>query len=185
MKLQDEHNNLSLITNQIIKIHNGGGFWTEVMGRHVCVKLWIHLIAGDTSGHNHEWRKSKIYLLWLQMSFWRFVQSHTKLPSYHIRVNQTSTFDQRCLDKIVQEKHIQCIWEVHQKVLLQDEMKWLSRGAGSLCILVDIAWMPAYCSMHKEPHWERRPSSIHWWSINTPVFICHKDVPHNCKHDIT
>jgi hypothetical protein len=44
---------LSLITNQIIKIHNGDGFWTEVMGRHVCVKLWIHLIAGDTSGHNY------------------------------------------------------------------------------------------------------------------------------------
>jgi len=53
MKLQDEHNCLSLITNQIIKIHNGGGFWTEVMGRRVCVKLWIHLIAGDTSGHNN------------------------------------------------------------------------------------------------------------------------------------
>jgi hypothetical protein len=33
MKLQDEHNSLSLITNQIIKIRNGGGFWTEVMGR--------------------------------------------------------------------------------------------------------------------------------------------------------
>ncbi len=53
MKLQDEHNCLSLITNQIIKMHNGGGFWTEVMGRHVCVTLWIHLIAGDTSGHNN------------------------------------------------------------------------------------------------------------------------------------
>jgi hypothetical protein len=49
MKLQDEHNCLSLITYQIIKIHNGGGFWTEVMRRHV----WIHLIAGDTSGHNN------------------------------------------------------------------------------------------------------------------------------------
>ncbi len=60
MKLQDEHNCLSLITNQIIKIHEEGGFGTEVMGRHVCVKLWIHYIAGDTSGHNslvgHEWR---------------------------------------------------------------------------------------------------------------------------------
>ena len=31
MKLQDEHNCLSLITNQIIKIHKEGGFWTEVM----------------------------------------------------------------------------------------------------------------------------------------------------------
>ncbi len=32
MKLQDEHNCLSLITNQIIIIHEEGGFWTEVMG---------------------------------------------------------------------------------------------------------------------------------------------------------
>jgi hypothetical protein len=31
-KLQDEHNYLSLITNQIIKIHEEGCFWTEVMG---------------------------------------------------------------------------------------------------------------------------------------------------------
>jgi hypothetical protein len=53
MKLQDEHNSLSLITNQIIKILNGSGFWTEVMRWRVCVKLWIHLIAGDTSGHNN------------------------------------------------------------------------------------------------------------------------------------
>jgi hypothetical protein len=37
MKLQDEHNYLSLITNQFIKIHEEGGFWTEVMGRCVCV----------------------------------------------------------------------------------------------------------------------------------------------------
>ncbi len=53
MKLQDEHNCLPLITNQIIKIHEEKGFWTEVMGWHVCVKLWIHCIAGDTSGHNN------------------------------------------------------------------------------------------------------------------------------------
>jgi hypothetical protein len=46
MKLQDKHNCLSLNTNQISKIHNEGGFWTKVMGRHVCVKVWIHLIAG-------------------------------------------------------------------------------------------------------------------------------------------
>jgi len=52
MKLQDEHNCLSLITNQIKKNHDEGGFWTEVMGRRVCVKVWIHLIAGDTLGHN-------------------------------------------------------------------------------------------------------------------------------------
>ncbi len=53
MKLQDKHNCLSLITNQIIKIHQEGGFRTEVMGRRVCVKLLIHFIAGDTSGHNN------------------------------------------------------------------------------------------------------------------------------------
>ena len=53
MKLRDEHNCLSLITNQIMKNHEEGDFWTEVMGWCVCVKLWIHLIAGDTSGHNN------------------------------------------------------------------------------------------------------------------------------------
>ncbi len=53
MKLQDEHNCLALITNQIIKIHEEGGFWTEVMGRCVCVKLWLHFIPGDTSRHNN------------------------------------------------------------------------------------------------------------------------------------
>jgi hypothetical protein len=53
MKLQDEHNCLLLITNQVIKIHEEGGFWTEVMGRHLCVQLWIHFIAGDTSVHNN------------------------------------------------------------------------------------------------------------------------------------
>jgi hypothetical protein len=39
MKLQDEDNCLSLITNQINKIHEEGGFWTEVMGWCVYVKL--------------------------------------------------------------------------------------------------------------------------------------------------
>ncbi len=52
MKLQDEHKISPLITNQIIKIHEEGGFWTEVMRRCVFMKLWIHFIAGDTSGHN-------------------------------------------------------------------------------------------------------------------------------------
>jgi hypothetical protein len=53
MKLQDEHNCLSLIINQIIKIHEEGVFWTELVGWLVCVKLWINLIAGDTSRHNN------------------------------------------------------------------------------------------------------------------------------------
>ena len=53
LKLQDEHNCLKLITKQIIKIHEEGGFWTTVMGRKVRVVVWIHFIAGDTSGHNN------------------------------------------------------------------------------------------------------------------------------------
>ena len=53
MRLQDEHDCLALITNQIKAIHKNGGFWTEVMGQKVCVKVWIHFIAGDTSGHNN------------------------------------------------------------------------------------------------------------------------------------
>jgi hypothetical protein len=53
MKLQDEHNCLSLITNQKSKINEEGDFWTEVMGRRVRVKIWILFIAGDTSGHNN------------------------------------------------------------------------------------------------------------------------------------
>jgi hypothetical protein len=39
--------------------------------------------------------------------------------------------------------------------------------------------------MHKEAHWERRQSSIHWWLIDTIVFICRKDIPHNYKCAIT
>lgn len=52
-KLQDEHNCLSLITAQLKKINHEGGFWTNVFGRKVCVKVWIHFIAGDNSGHNN------------------------------------------------------------------------------------------------------------------------------------
>ena len=52
-KLQDEHNCLLLVTNQIKQIHREGGFWTKILGRRVCVKVWIHFIAGDTSGHNN------------------------------------------------------------------------------------------------------------------------------------
>jgi hypothetical protein len=50
-KLQDEHNCLKLITNQIRGLANG--FTTTVLGRHVIVKPWIHFIACDTSGHNN------------------------------------------------------------------------------------------------------------------------------------
>ena len=53
MRLQDEHDCLALFTKQIIQIQTNGGFWTEVMGKKVCVKVWIHFITGDTSGHNN------------------------------------------------------------------------------------------------------------------------------------
>jgi hypothetical protein len=55
MRLQDEHDYLVLITKhkQIIQIQTNGGFWTEVMSKKVCVKVWIHFITRDTSGHNN------------------------------------------------------------------------------------------------------------------------------------
>jgi hypothetical protein len=53
MKLQDKLNCLSLLTNHITNIHKIGGFWTEVIGWHVSVKIWIHYIAGGTLGHNN------------------------------------------------------------------------------------------------------------------------------------
>ncbi len=53
MRLQDEHDCLALITKQIIQIQTNGGFWTEVMGKKVCVKVWIHFITGDTLEHNN------------------------------------------------------------------------------------------------------------------------------------
>jgi hypothetical protein len=52
-KLQDEHNCLKLITNQIIALNRQGGFQTYILGKLVTVKTWIHFIAGDTSGHNN------------------------------------------------------------------------------------------------------------------------------------
>jgi hypothetical protein len=53
MRLQDEHDCLALITKQIIQIQESSGFWTMVMGKKGCVKVWIHFITGDTSGHNN------------------------------------------------------------------------------------------------------------------------------------
>ena len=52
-KLQDEHNCLRLITDQIDELSNNGGFTTYILGKLVTVKTWIHFIAGDTSGHNN------------------------------------------------------------------------------------------------------------------------------------
>ena len=44
---------LALITKQIIQIQKNSGFWTEVMGKKVSVKVWIHFITRDRSGHNN------------------------------------------------------------------------------------------------------------------------------------
>ena len=52
-KLQDEHNCLKLITDQIRKLNEDGGFVTNIMGKQTKVFVWIHFIAGDTSGHNN------------------------------------------------------------------------------------------------------------------------------------
>ena len=52
-KLQAEHDCLRLITEQLNVIHRSGGFWTTVFGKKVRVVPWLHLIAGDTSGHNN------------------------------------------------------------------------------------------------------------------------------------
>ena len=51
-KVQDEHNCLKHIFDQIATKYNDGGIKTNVMGRQVTLKIWIHLITGDTSGHN-------------------------------------------------------------------------------------------------------------------------------------
>ena len=51
-KLQDEHNCLRQVFNQIKQIHDDGGIVMKVLGRNVKVRVWIHLITGDTSGHN-------------------------------------------------------------------------------------------------------------------------------------
>ena len=51
-KVQDEHNCLKHIFDQIATKYNDGGIKTNVMGRQVTLKVWIHLITGDTSGHN-------------------------------------------------------------------------------------------------------------------------------------
>jgi hypothetical protein len=50
-KLQDEHKCLTLVTEQLQRLSSG--FEAVVLGKRVTIKLWIHFIAGDTSGHNN------------------------------------------------------------------------------------------------------------------------------------
>jgi len=51
-KLQDQHDCIRLITDQVARLRDQGYFWTSVFGRVVKVHVWIHIVAGDTSGHN-------------------------------------------------------------------------------------------------------------------------------------
>jgi hypothetical protein len=51
-KLQDQHNCLKAILQNISSISKNGGFRTTILGREVTVKPWIHFVIGDASGNN-------------------------------------------------------------------------------------------------------------------------------------
>lgn len=51
-KVQDEHNCISYVLKSLRDLCSSGGIRTEVMGREVHIKLWIHFIIGDTEGNN-------------------------------------------------------------------------------------------------------------------------------------
>ena len=51
-KVQNEHNCLALAFMSLIKLSESGGIRTNVMGKEVIVKPFIHLFIGDTEGHN-------------------------------------------------------------------------------------------------------------------------------------
>ncbi len=51
-KLQDEHICLSNALRQLKDINDNGGIPMKVKGKHVRVKVWIHVMVGDISGNN-------------------------------------------------------------------------------------------------------------------------------------
>ena len=51
-KLQEEHDCLRPLLIQLKNIVDEGGLRTQVMGRQVTVKPWLHCCCGDTAGHN-------------------------------------------------------------------------------------------------------------------------------------
>jgi hypothetical protein len=51
-KIQDEHTCRSVAYKSIREIHRNGGFKAVVMGKEVCVKVWIHYFIGNTEGFN-------------------------------------------------------------------------------------------------------------------------------------
>ena len=51
-KLQDEHNCLMYALKSLVELSDSGGIRTNVMGKQVHIKVWIHFFIGDTEGHN-------------------------------------------------------------------------------------------------------------------------------------
>ncbi len=51
-KLQDQHNCLKVILEGISEVHQMGGIRTNILGREVVMKPWIHFVIGDASGNN-------------------------------------------------------------------------------------------------------------------------------------
>ena len=51
-KVQEEHDCLRPVFNQVKEIYDMGGIKTNVMGREVNGMIWKHIITGDASGHN-------------------------------------------------------------------------------------------------------------------------------------
>jgi hypothetical protein len=51
-KVQDEHNCLMYSLKSLVELSDSGGIRTNVMGKQVHVKVWIHFFIGDTEGHN-------------------------------------------------------------------------------------------------------------------------------------
>ncbi len=106
---------LSLITNQIIKIHEGGGFWTEVKRRCMCVKVWIHFIAGDTSGHNNlVWQMNGG---WPKFIYWDcrylFGDLSSPIPKCSLITSEEPKQARLTEDGLTNlcKKHFQCFWK--------------------------------------------------------------------------
>lgn len=51
-KVQNHHHCLSFVFKSLREIYDRGGIRTTVMGRKVHIKVWVHLIIGDTEGNN-------------------------------------------------------------------------------------------------------------------------------------
>lgn len=50
--VEDEHRCIAASLKSLAEIHRRGGIRTQVLGRDVVCKVWIHFVIGDTSGNN-------------------------------------------------------------------------------------------------------------------------------------